>query len=698
MKKPKVKEKEKEKEKENFDFMKTNKGNIHKLIKDKMVLSIIDELVVRVNKIVIHAYQFNKLFCSYLYNNHFPLPFLDKEYICDIFRVITKRKCGKGGYTEDKMPVQLKILNDFYKNHYSKLVQPTEILYYDGLSYILAYEAIDIITNINNNIEMHFIDHLNKYVNIVFNVKQQAEQITNNNKDKTIRKELHKKLYDEFRKVKNDLISFSDEFTSDKKYHKWIIQQRSSIFKDKIEFEKNSIYYDIKVNTQDYLYSMFYIANEFEKMNEKINNDNEINNTNNKLIRLFNVLPLRKSNIPKHITIDTCGLIQNFMGNESTTKLLQNYSKENKFYELWNRFFMLNKRAFKKEKGKYIFNNMIRTDGISCCVLFVHVDKNGKPMKKTFQNKNSDDEMNTDYIEKATITDEMRKMQKVAADPNLADLIYCGARDNDGNLKTFRYTQNQRRLETRNKKYNKIIDNMNKHTLLPVNKKIIDEFNNKENKKIDVVLKILKINKLSIKELESILSEHNSKTINYDKLNKYISKKNEVNNIMKEHYEQKVFRKLNLNRFINTQKSESKLIKNFIKVFGNPKDVIFIMGDYDKGSYNMKRKEPVICKKFRRIFKNAGFMTFLINEFRTSMLCNGCKGELEKFMKRLSHKPKMYKEGKEELVHGLLRCQSIKHECEIYHNRDKNSVQNMLNIVEYIFKHGIRPKEFSRTE
>ena len=43
------------------------------------------------------------------------------------------------------------------------------------------------------------------------------------------------------------------------------------------------------------------------------------------------------------------------------------------------------------------------------------------------------------------------------------------------------------------------------------------------------------------------------------------------------------------------------------------------MGDYDSGGYHMKGNEPVICKKFRRIFRNAGYQTYLVNEFRTSM-------------------------------------------------------------------------------
>ena len=121
----------------------------------------------------------------------------------------TIRKCGSGGYKEDKMPIQLKELTKFYKEHYQPLMVKDDVIYYDKLSYILAYEAIDMITNINNNIQEHFIDHLNKYVNINFDIKSKRDKITKGNKDKLIRKELHKNLTDEFKKVKNDLISFT---------------------------------------------------------------------------------------------------------------------------------------------------------------------------------------------------------------------------------------------------------------------------------------------------------------------------------------------------------------------------------------------------------------------------------------------------------------------------------------------------------
>jgi hypothetical protein len=201
MKKLKPKVKEKKKDEENFDYMKTNKDNIKNIIRDEKILSIINDITIRTNKIVIHSYQFLKLYLLHLYENNQPFPILDKEYICDIFKVITKRKCNSGGYTDETMPEQLKTLTNFYKNHYSLTIANNEILYYDKLPYILAYEAIDMITNINNNIQEHFIDHLNKYVNIVFDIKAKRDEITKNNKDKEIRKQLHKELYEEINKV-----------------------------------------------------------------------------------------------------------------------------------------------------------------------------------------------------------------------------------------------------------------------------------------------------------------------------------------------------------------------------------------------------------------------------------------------------------------------------------------------------------------
>jgi len=648
---------------EKFDYMKTVKNNINNVLKDKAILPIINDLVIRTNKIVIHSCNFIKLYCIYLYENDLEFPLIDKNFICDVFKVITKRKDNRGATPEKDYSDLLKNLYKFYNEHYITTIYDNEIIYYDKLSYILAYEAIDIEKNINNNIQEHFITHINQFVNYSFNLQEQKDEIKKI-KDKELRKEKYKSLSFEFKKVKDDLVSLTDKLTSNEKYHNWIKEHKKYVIPNKTNFDKDSIYYDIHSNTKDYLKSFMYINIQLEKLNDKLlENTEDIDKI--KQIKLFNVLPLRSNIIPKNICIDTCALISNFLGDESTSIHLKNYKKEDNQFKLWNRFFKLDNKIFKK--NKYVFNYMIRTDGISVSILFIRLGNNGLPL--TYNNPNNKQEENTKYIEKEIITDELRSKKIVCIDPGCSDLIYCGSKDENDKLQIFRYTQNQRRLETRTKKYNKIIEEVNNTTF---------------------------INGKNIKEIESVLSNHNKRTCHYEKFKNYLIEKNKLNLLLFSHYEKTFFRKLKLNRYINTQKSESKMIKNFTKKFGEPNDIIIAMGDYDKGSNHMNGLEPTICKKFRKIFKNAGFRTYLVNEFRTSKLCNCCHNEIKPFMIRQCHKPNDIKVNKKITINGLLSHQEDKHKCEIIHNRDKNAVQNMLNIVKNIFTIGKRPDIFTR--
>ena len=118
----------------------------------------------------------------------------------------------------------------------------------------------------------------------------------------------------------------------------------------------------------------------------------------------------------------------------------------------------------------------------------------------------------------------------------------------------------------------------------------------------------------------------------------------------------------------------------------------------------MKCVEPIICKRIRRIFKNAGYETYLINEYCTSKLCNHCHQELDKFLIRKSKKTKDIKKNKSIIVNGLLRHQDVNSNeeqeqeliCGIYHNRDKNAVQNMILIVEELKNSEKRPLHVTR--
>ena len=53
----------------------------------------------------------------------------------------------------------------------------------------------------------------------------------------------------------------------------------------------------------------------------------------------------------------------------------------------------------------------------------------------------------------------------------------------------------------------------------------------------------------------------------------------------------------------------------------------------------MKGNEPIINRKIKKIFRNNGYKIYMINEFRSSKICNACESCCSPFLKIESHKP-----------------------------------------------------------
>jgi hypothetical protein len=679
--KPKVKIKkvfnEIDDEKQKLEFMIVNKTPLINIIKSKKLLDKINSTAYIVNKIVIQACQFINLYFIHLYDNNKEFPKIDTKFIMAIFKTITFRDSAKGKPPSNETKQLIIELYEFYNRHYKQCIIENDIMNDTKLNFIMAYEAIDIIKNIKNNITEHFKDYVNKFVNQSFEVKFLIQDINNLGFDADTAKEIKNSIYIDLRKVKNDLLRTDNEYESDEMFHKWIKTHKPFILR-KNKLQKNSIDYDLCVNPLDYIKSLFYMNVELEKINQqRIKEEKD-------QFKLFQVIPQRTSIKPNYVCIDTCSLI-NLVIEENSIEYLSNVEKYQK--ELWNKNFKLNQKEFKKKN--YQFNYMIKTDGVGCSVLLVKL-KDGKPIEitqKMQRELKEKMEKRDQYIENIKITNEIKNKRIVAVDPNLSDIIFCVSKEikpkitvdennklrleNDEEIITFRYTQNQRRLETRNKKYNKLQDKINKDT---------------------------KINNKSVKEIETELSKFNSKTCNFNNFIKYCKKKNEVNRLLFLHYQQEVFRKLKFNRYTNTQKSESKMIKNFSNKFGKSEDCIIVLGDYDKGEHNMKGKEPIINRRIRKIFRNNGYKVYMINEFRTSKLCNICESCCSPFLKKESHKPKdidkKTKKGKLIEVWGLTLCENKK--CSLIHNRDKNSALNMYKITQSILNGKGRPEKYCR--
>src|SRR4029077_18920156 len=125
------------------------------------------------------------------------------------------------------------------------------------------------------------------------------------------------------------------------------------------------------------------------------------------------------------ICIDTQFLIRSFLKEGSGTSL-KRYKDNDNERQLWSKIFKLDTKSFRKGP-KYRFNFMIKTDGVSCSILFIRVGEDGRPLEKTTKNKKLIEILNTEYIEKTKITGELKQMKVVCADPGKSDLIYCGS-------------------------------------------------------------------------------------------------------------------------------------------------------------------------------------------------------------------------------------------------------------------------------
>jgi len=239
-----------------------------------------------------------------------------------------KKKKGKNKKKSNNI-----IDDEFIKNTYNKYFQDLKFEEIKlPLANILKYCSIEIITCLKNNISNHFKDYINKYINLVFCIKEENKiyELCNEKKElyneynllgkKDIKdkrklkedikvindkiKEINEKLKD----IKKDLINVKlDLYTNSAiKYpkedekSKWIEKNRKLLVPF---FGKNNINYHLKDKPLDFLKYSIYINREIEKM----------------IRRPYQVIPQRTSNIPCNIILDaTC--ITYMLRNELTEK------------------------------------------------------------------------------------------------------------------------------------------------------------------------------------------------------------------------------------------------------------------------------------------------------------------------------------------------------------------------------------------
>ena len=627
-----------------LEFFKSIKTSLKSVLKHPEInTKILNDAVVKSNKIVIHTLQFLKLYLlNYYENNNQTLPVISKELINNTMKVVCGEKTEKRGKPPKTETVEMKdTLTTFYNHHYLPLTQ-NDPIDYAGLNTVLDYLKEDIITMYENNIQLHYVEYIERYVNIVWKKKMIMDKIRKLGKTHKERETRVRNLCTELRKIKNDLLNVGGKpYQSNHHYHKWIAEQKQHILPQRNKFEKNSVMYDLKCKTMEYFPCIIFMMKQVENDSESVNN----------------VFPLRSEITPKYIRLDTTTLVNLLLRKEHGTKGFFKTNGELKKNEdkIWKFFFRTERKMF--HKTGFSFHHMVSTDGIGLSILLLRDDFVGKklPMMKKGISKEL-------YIDELDDYSTLRDKKIVGVDPGKEDLIYC-VDDASKDANVFRYSQNQRRKETKMKKYNNII----------------------------LAMKTNKIEGKTIIEYETELSHFNRKSLQITKYKEYLREKNRINHILFQFYRKELFRKLKFGKYINIKRNEQQMISNFKKAYGDADKVVICIGDWEQRK-QMKYKEPTLGRGIRTLFRKNNFNVFLVDEFRSSCKCSKCDGGVcEKFMVR-THPNKKKNKDELRLIHGLLRCKSG---CGSW-NRDRNGSSNIYKIAKNAINNIERPSYLCR--
>ena len=408
----------KKKKKEEFKEFRNNEKSAYKTFKIPLktillnrdtIQPVMKHLVFEMNDLVIHTYQFIRLYVLDRYTKNQPLPTIDEIFVLYCIKTLgTRDNRGKKG----KDTELLELLDAFYKTEYQPLLNHEKTIL-KNTTFLLPYLATQIHTSLHNNFQEHFIQHFLRFINKTTN------EIT---EDKAT-------LF----QFKNKCLSLEE---TDVMFDDWKNTHLSNILPNEI---KKSIHYDIKVRPFEYLKGMLYMNSILEKQESK----------------LFQPLPLRNNIIPKHIILDTASIINLFCpekdkdGNKTKKGELLSNVKENQ-NEIWCNFFDMKNKIFKNKY--YQFHNQIQTDGISCCLIFIRKDLKDKKWGSKVPLLQEQDFHTIEDLTKEQL-DTLNDRNIIGCDPGKHSLVYM--MDKNGNK--LEYTASQRKIESYGKRNQRIL-------------------------------------------------------------------------------------------------------------------------------------------------------------------------------------------------------------------------------------------------
>jgi hypothetical protein len=370
----------------------------------KEVQPVITNLVFEMNDLMIHSYQFIRLYVLKCYNDNQPLPEINEKFILYCIKTLgEKMNSGR----KEKDTSMLDTLQEFYDKEYQHLLNHKKTPL-KNKSNMLPYLATQLHTSLSNNTQEHFIQHFLRFIN---------KTTTNITEDKAV-------LF----KFKKLVLECNEE--TDTIFDEWKTTHLPNILPENI---KKSVHYDVKVSPFDYLKGMLYMNAVLEKEDHK----------------LFQPLPLRNNIIPKHIILDTACIVNLFSLEGKTKTELFKAIKENQ-YDVWNNLLNLQHKTFKSKH--YQFHYQLQTDGISCSLLFIRKDLKDKKWGSRVPTLQEQEFHNIEDLSIEQL-DTLKDRNIVGCDPGKHSLVYMM----DSNGKKLQYTASQRKIESYGKRNERIL-------------------------------------------------------------------------------------------------------------------------------------------------------------------------------------------------------------------------------------------------
>ena len=605
----------------------------------------------------------------------------------------------------------------------------------NNMSYIYKLFASEMEISYNNNINLNFFKYVHQFVNQHFllkNLTLPKHEIANMSPEE---RDNYYKIINENRKqnalIKKELVNVKEDIIldtnkSDPKYHDWIKKTKSLILPNLMDDYETHVD-QLKIHNNLYLKYMLIMNNELEKNNMKLfqpiclrtsTTNRYVHFDTSALKDIFTEISKKKTNreiwnkyflidnkfntsdysFNYMISTDGIGVSVNCINNKNVEK---NEQKKKAFAGASKNTKTLLKGKTEEEIKR--FKDDKKTNTLHKAQSYQQimkklVEQKKKEFKLLSKNEQNDIKLkmkNTknkcEYIEDAIKNKLVYEKLKKAFDEKrinvcdpgvrtlltilgmnipLANKSRCKIRKN----KTlFSYNNRNRLAETKRLKYNKLIDNRKKSTIM---------------------------NDKSIKEYESELCKYSSRTTNYKKFIEYtklkLNLRTQLNN---EHLWNDYVNKLRWFGHINRQRHEDKLLNILEKIFGS--DAIFVLGDWSKRGCIKYISTP--NKKMKNLLKKR-FEVYLIDEFNTSKFNYKyeSEGKKLKIKNKELHSVLTFKTKKEENQninkdeHSVLTYKmSSNTECI---NRDYSSTLSMMNIVESLINHKKRPEKYDREQ